>query len=427
MPAKLHRSRSGSVEDPVKASRDTAAEIPLPGRDSPQEERDHDHPLPMRWLARSGLATMAALSLGLPFVACSEDGTSSPTGLPLETIQLPEGFEISLFAQGVPGARSLTLSPEGIVYVGSRSGGRVYALPDRDANGVADQVVVIASGLNSPNGVAWREGDLFVAEISRILRFPAIDTKLEAPPQPIVVRAEFPTDGHHGWKFIAFGPDDRLYIPVGAPCNVCLRDDPRYASIMRMNVDGTNVEVFASGVRNTVGFDWDPTDGSLWFTDNGRDWLGDDAPPDELNRADAAGMHFGFPYCHGGTILDPELGTGHSCEAYIPPVRQLGAHVASLGMRFYDGEQFPAEYRGQIFIAEHGSWNRSTPDGYRVTLVKREGTDVTSYEPFATGWLQGGEVWGRPVDVLVLEDGSLLVSDDLAGVVYRITYAGAAK
>jgi len=237
------------------------------------------------------------------------------------------------------------------------------------------------------------------------------------------VSDRFPSDTQHGWKFIAFGPDGKLYVPVGAPCNICEPDADRYATIMRMNRDGSGLEVYARGVRNSVGFDWDPATGELWFTDNGRDWLGDDAPPDELNRAPKPGMHFGYPYCHGGMIPDPEYGHRRPCHDFTAPEQNLGPHVASLGMRFYTGKMFPPSYRNQIFIAEHGSWNRSSKIGYRVTLVRLENGKAIAYEPFATGWLQGEKAWGRPADVLVMADGSLLVSDDYAGAIYRISYA----
>jgi len=226
----------------------------------------------------------------------------------------------------------------------------------------------------------------------------------------------------HGWKFIAFGPDGMLYVPIGAPCNVCLSDDPRYATITRMHRDGSGFEVYARGVRNSVGFDWHPLTRRLWFTDNGRDWLGDDQPPDELNFAPVQGLHYGFPHCHGGTIVDPEFGSPTSCQDYMAPVARLGAHVAALGMRFYTGQMFPEAYRGQIFIAEHGSWNRSQKTGYRVSLVRLDGNKAISYEPFAQGWLIGNSAWGRPVDVALMADGSLLVSDDQNGVIYRISY-----
>jgi len=327
-----------------------------------------------------------------------------------------------VYADNVPNARSLALGPGGTVFVGTRTAGKVYALVDANKDQTADEVLTLASGLTMPNGVAVRNGALFVAEISRVLRFDNIEASLRTPPAPIVVNETLPKDQHHGWKFIAFGPDGSLYVPVGAPCNVCERDDPRYASILRMKPDGSGAEIFASGVRSTVGFDWHPGTGELWFTDNGRDLLGDDLPPDELNRAAAKGRHFGFPYCHGGTIADPVFGVKRPCAEFVAPARTLGPHVAALGMRFYTGTMFPAEYRRQIFIAEHGSWNRSTRIGYRVMRVTLKGNDVIGYEPFADGWLQDGKPWGRPVDVLVMPDGALLVSADAAGAVYRIAY-----
>jgi glucose/arabinose dehydrogenase len=317
----------------------------------------------------------------------------------------------------------MALGAKGTIFVGSRSEGKVYAIVDRNGDYVADDVKIIATGLKMPNGVAFRNGSLYVAEVSRILRFDAIEDRLASPPKPVVVSAAFPDKMHHGWKFIRFGPDGRLYIPVGAPCNVCDEKDKRFASIMRMDVDGRNLEVFASGVRNTVGFDWHPQTGELWFTDNGRDWLGDDLPPDELNRAPRAGLHFGFPYWHGRNIRDPKFGKGHRPEEFTLPELELGAHVAALGMSFYTGTMFPPAYRGQIFIAEHGSWNRSEPNGYRVSLVRLKGGRAVSYERFADGWLQNGNAWGRPVDVLVMPDGSLLVSDDKADAIYRIYYS----
>ena len=343
---------------------------------------------------------------------------------PLDGIRLPDGFAISYFAKDLPGARSLAVGSRGTVFVGTRAQGRVYAIADSDGDGVADKKWVIASGLSSPNGVAFRKGSLYVAEIHRVIRFDGIEDSLERPPAPVTVNDTFTRDRHHGWKFIAFGPDDRLYVPVGAPCNICLSKDPRYASIMRMNPDGTELEIFSHGVRNTVGFDWHPGTKELWFTDNGRDWMGDDQPPDELNRAPVKGMHFGFPFCHGRGIPDPDFGKKADCARYTGSVQDLGPHVASLGMRFYTGKQFPAEYHNRIFIAEHGSWNRSAPIGYRITMVTLEGTKSTGYHVFAEGWLDGRKAWGRPVDVLVYTDGSLLVSDDRADAVYRIYYRG---
>jgi glucose/arabinose dehydrogenase len=337
----------------------------------------------------------------------------------LGRIRLPPGFAIEMYADGIDDARSLTRSPSGIVYVGSRSAGKVYAVVPRP-DGRRDAVTV-ASGLHEPNGVAWHGGDLYVAEISRVLRFTDIDRTVRAQPRYTVVNDGFPRDEAHGWKFIAFGPDGKLYVPVGMPCNTCVREDARYGTILRMNPDGTDLDVYASGIRNTVGFAWHPDTHVLWFTDNGRDWLGDDLPPDELNAAPRQGMNFGFPYCYGKNHPDPAY-EGQDCARYTPAAMELGPHVASLGMRFYNGTSFPDTYRGRIFIAEHGSWNRSVPIGYRITTVRLDGDRAVSYETFAEGWLNGPAAWGRPVDVLVQPDGSLLVSDDKAGCIYRIYY-----
>ncbi len=343
--------------------------------------------------------------------------------LPLQRIQLPPGFTIELLAR-VPNARQMALGDDNVLYVGSMRAGKVHALRLDSEFRASGEAKVIASGLRMPVGVAYRGGSLYVSAIDRILRFDDITRRLDHPPTPVTVRDDLPKEGHHGWKFIAFGPDGLLYVPVGAPCNSCEPDADRYANLMRMKPDGSKLETFARGIRNTVGFDWHPTTKQLWFTDNGRDLLGDDVPPDELNHAPKAGMHFGYPYCHGGTIADPEFGKKRACKEFTPPAQNLGAHVAALGMRFYTGKQFPAEYRNQIFIAEHGSWNRSKKSGYRISLVKLERDKAVSYTPFATGWLEGEKAWGRPADVLVLPDGSLLVSDDTADAIYRIRYSG---
>lgn len=347
---------------------------------------------------------------------------SNSLALPIHKIKLPPGFKLTPFAGNVPNVRSMTLSPNGTLFVSTREAGRVYALVDHNDDNRADELITIARGLNMPNGVTFRNGSLFVAEVSRVLRFDKIETRLRDPSKPVVVYDGFPRDKHHGWKFIRFGPDGKLYIPVGAPCNVCERDDERYASITRMKPDGTGLDIFAHGVRNTVGFDWHPETKELWFTDNGRDWLGDDLPPDELNHAPRKGLHFGFPYCHGKNIPDPKFGDKRPCTEFVSPAVELGPHVAALGMRFYTGKMFPVEYRNQILIAEHGSWNRSTPIGYRITLVRIQNNRAVKYEVFADGWLQGSRAWGRPVDVLVMHDGALLVSDDRANAIYRISY-----
>lgn len=341
----------------------------------------------------------------------------------LSDIRLPAGFAIDVYAR-VPGARSLALGDRGTVFVGSRGEGAVYAAIDRNADGTADDVLTIARGLHVPNGVAFRDGALYVAETPRIMRYDGIESRLRDPPPPVVVTTALPDEAHHGWRYLGFGPDDALYIGSGAPCNVCVPADQRFATILRLPPAGGAAEVFARGVRNTVGFDWHPVTRELWFTDNGRDWLGDDRPPDELNRAPAPGRHFGFPYCHGTGLADPEFGAARRCASreFTPPERELGPHVAALGMRFYTGTMFPAAYRNQVFIAEHGSWNRLRQIGYRITLVRLEGNRPVAYEAFADGWLKAGRASGRPVDVLVMPDGAMLVSDDRAGLVYRISY-----
>ena len=358
---------------------------------------------------------ISSAGLGCALVASH----GAPAELPLERIKLPPGFQISVFASDVPEARSLALGASGVLFVGTRASS-VYAVRYEGAK--ATRVTTVASGLNMPNGVAVRDGALYVAEVSRILRFDDIEKRLADPPRPRIVTDRFPRETHHGWKFIRFGPDGWLYVPVGAPCNICEPDPARYALISRIRPDGSAYEVFASGVRNSVGFDWDPRTKELWFTDNGRDLLGDDLPSDELNHAPKAGLHFGYPYCHQGDTPDPGFGK-RGCAEFAPPAVKLGPHVAALGMRFYTGTQFPPEYRNNIFVAEHGSWNRSRKIGYRIARVVVEGGRAVKHEVFAEGWLSADEsMWGRPVDLEILPDGSLLVSDDRAGAIYRITY-----
>jgi glucose/arabinose dehydrogenase len=318
----------------------------------------------------------------------------------------------------------MVYSPGGILFVGTRDKGDVYAIVDKDKDFKADTIYTIAKKLMMPNGVAFKDGDLYVAEVSRVLKFSDIENNLSTPPMPQVIYEEYPTEKHHGWKYIAFGPDGKLYVPVGAPCNICESEDEIFNTITRINPDGSNIEIIQKGVRNTVGFDWHPQTGELWFTDNGRDWMGDDQPFCELNRAEKDGLHFGYPYCHQGNLPDPEFGQKFPCSDFVSPARNLGAHVAPLGIEFYTGNQYPEDYKGQIFVAEHGSWNRTKKSGYRVMMAKLRGNEVVDYVPFATGWLNEGndEVSGRPVDVEMLPDGSLLVSDDFADMIYRISY-----
>ena len=370
--------------------------------------------------ARNCCAIPSALEAFLAIALCLLTPALPAQQLPLDQIKLPPGFTISVFAGNVPNARAMAWGDKGTLFVGSREAGRVYAIRTRD--GVPVETSTVASGLNLPVGVAFHKGALYVSEVSRILRFDGIEDGSGQPRKPAIVSDRFPAETHHGWKFIAFGPDGKLYVPVGAPCNVCERDPDRYANIMRMNADGSGLEVYARGVRNSVGFDWHPASRELWFTDNGRDLMGDDIPDDELNHAPRAGLHFGFPYCHAGTVSDPEYGGKRACGEFQAPAVKLGPHVAALGMRFYTGTMFPPEYRNSVFIAQHGSWNRSRKIGFRIMRVELKDNQPVRYLPFAEGWLQGERAWGRPVDVLVAPDGALLVSDDQAGVIYRISY-----
>jgi glucose/arabinose dehydrogenase len=339
---------------------------------------------------------------------------------PLRGIKLPDGFSITVFAERIPRARQLALAPDGTLFVGTR-GNAVWALRDTNGDGRADEKLRVLQGRNAPNGVAFHDNTLYVAEINRVLKL-TFPKGLGKPPRIVTIYDNLPNISHHGLKYIRVGPDGKLYLPLGMPCNVCLHKDERFGTIRRLGLDGSGMEIIARGVRNSVGFDFRPGSGELWFTDNGRDRLGDDLPPDELNRLSSPGLHFGFPYFHGRMIRDPDIRDVPSGFTYTPPARELGPHVASLGMIFYSGKQFPPAYHNQIFIAEHGSWNRSTPIGYRVTLVTLSGNKAVSYSVFADGFrsLPGR---GRPVDVLTHTDGSLLVSDDSRGAVYRISYS----
>lgn len=354
-------------------------------------------------------------------------GKSYEGELPMDRITLPEGFKIDVFAEGIGNARSICLSPSGILFVGNRGGDKVYALRDLNGDGYAETKNVLYDDGNMPNGVAYKDGDLYIAEVNRILKISDIESKLEDPGEPEVIYDQYPTDKHHGWKYIAFGPDGQLYVPVGAPCNICESEDEIYNSITRLNPANGEIQILHRGIRNTVGFTWHPQTGDLWFTDNGRDMWGDDRPGCELNRATEDGMHFGYPYCHQGDLLDDEYGIGKSCNDYTAPVQVLDAHVAPLGMEFIFNDQWPAKYQGAALIAEHGSWNRSKKIGYRITLVPLDDQyNSAGYEDFATGWLDDNEqdVWGRPVDMEWMPDGSLLVSDDFAEAIYRISYRG---
>ena len=339
--------------------------------------------------------------------------------LPVNKLKVPQGFKVEVFASGVANPRSMRLGTNGTVFVGTQKAGNVYAIIEKDGK---REVKTIAKGLHQPNGLAFHNGSLYVAEVSKVWRYDKIEASLDNPPQPALVSDKFPTDEAHGWKFIGIGPDNKLYVPVGMPCNHCLASE-EYSQIRRMNLDGSSPEVIARGVRNSVGFDWHPATKQLYFTENGRDWLSEDLPADELNRVTQPGQHFGAPFCHQGDLLDPELGWGRSCDEFVKPLALLGPHTAALGMRFYTGTSFPSSYRGAIFIARHGAWNRSKKIGGDIVVAQlnRDGS-VRAIEPFLTGFIQDNNYVGRPVDVLQMKDGSLLVSDDYAGAIYRVSY-----
>jgi len=345
-------------------------------------------------------------------------GPAAPGEIPVDKIKVPRGFTVSLWAHGINNARAMVWGDNGTLFVSSRVAGNVYAVLDR---GGRREVKVIAKGLNLPNGVAFKDGTLYVAEVSRISRMPGIEAKLDNPPALETVYDILPRDLPHGWKYLAFGPDGKLYFNIGAPCNICQPPDT-HANISRVNVDGSGFEYVAHGVRNSVGFDWHPVTKELYFTTHGRDWLGDDAPSDRLDVAARKGLHFGFPYCHQGDIPDPDLAQGRSCGEFAPPLLKTGAHVAGNGVQFYTGSMFPPEYRNRIFLAQRGSWNRSEKVGFRIMMVTLRPRDVPKYEVFAEGWLQGDQIWGRPVYTQQMRDGSLLIADDYAGAIYRVAY-----
>lgn len=366
-----------------------------------------------------------SIGLCILIVICGCSYSQSNAQENIQKLKVPAGFSVDIFANNVPNARQMAMGKNGIIYAGSRGEGKVYAIVDQDGDYKADHVYTIAKGLRMPSGIAYRDGSLYVAAVSKILRFDSIDDHLENPPKPVTVTHDYPEKGHHGWKFIAFGPDGKLYVPVGAPCNICESKEEIFASLTRINPDGTNREIIAHGIRNSVGFDWDPQTGDLWFTDNGRDMLGDNRPPGELNHLTEVGQHFGYPYKHGSDIWDPKFGAkGKKMDInFRPPAEELSAHVAPLGMIFYTGNMFPDSYKNQILIAQHGSWNRSKKIGYRIIKVTLKNGQAVSHEPFIEGWLQPNEkVWGRPVDLLQLDDGSILISDDYSGTIYRVTY-----
>ncbi len=377
--------------------------------------------------ARAAVVGLASVAFATGLTAAGQNPS------PLDPLVLPEGFHATVFAENVENARTMVLGPGGTVFVGSRTVGKIHAVVDSNGDHRADRVVLLASGLDQPNGLAMRNGALYVATAGRLLRYDDIEAHLDAPAEPVVLRDDLPNpDRGHTWKYIAFGPDDLLYMSVGAPCNVC-ESESLVSAIIRMRPDGSNTEVFAEGVRNSVGFDWHPVTRELWFTDNGRDLMGDDVPNDELNVAPRAGLHFGFPFCHQGDVPDPQFGASRACSTAEPPVLNLGAHVAAIGFTFYTGAMFPADYRNAAIIAQHGSWNRSMPSGYRVMVARTDGRRVTSYEPLVDGFLPGrgapggrgaGQAAiGRPADVMQMPDGSILISDDSGHRLIRVSYS----
>jgi glucose/arabinose dehydrogenase len=342
--------------------------------------------------------------------------------LPVDKLKPPKGFRIEVYASGMPNARSLALGDKGTVFVGSRLVDKVYAIVDKDGK---REVKIVASGLYRPNGVAFKNGTLYIAELSQISKIEGIEDKLDDPPKPTVIYNDLPKDEGHGWKYLAIGPDNKLYFEVGQPCNNCIPSD-KHGQMRRINLDGSGMEVIARGIRNTVGFDWHPTSKEMYFTDNSRDWMSEELPNDELNRITKVGQHFGSPYCYQGNLPDPEFGWGHSCSDYEPPIALMGPHAAALGMKFYNGNQFPAKYKNQALIARHGSWNKTNKVGGDVVLVnmKKDGT-AGAIEPFVTGFLENNTYVGRPVDILVMKDGSILISDDWNGAVWKVSYGAA--
>jgi glucose/arabinose dehydrogenase len=389
--------------------------------------------------APAGQAAPAALPPGSPLIGRPDNNAAAAKlapvpapplaaaadKLPLDKLKAPKGFNLELYASGMPNARSLALSSKGTVFVGSRLQDKVYAITtDKDGK---RKVHILVSGLYRPNGVAYKDGTLYIAELSQISKIENVDDKLDASPKPTVIYSNLPKDEAHGWKFLAIGPDNKLYFEVGQPGNN-VPHDKDHGQLRRINLDGSGAEVIAFGIRNTVGFDWNPKNKELYFTDNGRDWMSEDLPNDELNRITKLGQDFGEPYCHQGNLLDSEFGWGHSCSEFVPPVALLGPHAAALGMRFYTGTMFPAQYRDQIFVARHGSWNKTNKFGGDIALVKlnKDGS-VKSVEPFITGFLQNNNYVGRPVDIMNMPDGSMLISDDWNGAVYRLSYGPSKK
>lgn len=336
----------------------------------------------------------------------------------INEIQLPDGFKIEVFADDLGSPRFMALSPDNVVFATLIDSGKVVALPDKNKNGKTDRVMTFIEGLTRPHGIAFHNGFLYIGETNQITRFKYNGFDKEPGKKEVVV-PDLPTGGHFT-RTVEFGPDGKMYVSIGSSCNVCEEEDERRAAILQYNPDGSGVKIFARGLRNAVGLAFRPETGELWVTDNGRDWLGDNLPPEEINIV-KEGSHYGWPYCYGDRVPDPEYDRDEFCKNTIPPVFKMQAHSAPLGLAFYTGELFPEEYRGDLFVAFHGSWNRSVPTGYKVVRIKIEDGKPAGIEDFATRWLEGENVRGRPVDVQVGPDGGLFVSDDGGGIIYRIT------
>ena len=346
--------------------------------------------------------------------------TTTPVAdIPVGKIKAPAGFKVEIYASGMPGARMMARAPNGNLYVGTRGIGRVY-----EVNGQSKQVRILVDKLTQPNGLAFNKGALYVMAIDKVLRYDGIEANPGVQPVDMTAAFNLPPKQHHNWKFLNVGPAGKLYVPFGAPCNIC-DVEPEYAQIRRYNWDGSGMEVVARGVRNSVGFDWHPQTKELWFTDNGRDWMDEEGPQDELNRVSKVGEFFGFPYCHANGIPDKDVKKPNPCAGVTMPAALLGPHAAALGMRFYNGSMFPAEYRDTALIARHGSWNRTKKAGYDVVRAIPSADGKARIEPFLTGFLDeaGNTFWGRPTDVLVMPDGAVLVSDEQNGAIYRVSYA----
>ena len=392
--------------------------LPAPAQQAPAAGAAPAAPLPPGSPLIGRPDTEAAMKLA-PVAAPPIPASADKVQKVATTLKLAKGFNIEVYASGVANAREMREGDKGTVFVGSRLLDKVHAIVNRNGK---REVKVLVSGLYRPNGVAIHDGTLFIAELSKVSKIEKVEDHLDDA-KPVVIYDNLPKDEAHGWKFIAIGPDNKLYVPVGQPCNNCIPDDA-HGQIRRINLDGSGAEVVARGVRNTVGFDWHPVTKQLYFTDNGRDWASEDVPEDELNRVTKVGEHFGSPYCYQGDFPDPEFGWGHSCSEFTPPVAKMGPHSASLGMRFYTGNMFPAKYKNAIIVARHGSWNRTKKFGGDIVAVflNKDGT-VKNMETIVTGFIGPDNNYiGRPDDVLVMKDGSLLISDDYNGAVYRLTY-----